>query len=265
MRIPITMCHGCGGGPRPLDAERFERYFAIARRLGFESISYDDLAAWRFEGAALPGRPIMFDFDHAAVSIRHQIMPVMAAAGYRGNLFVHTEPLEQMHAGPIPAHDERSYMTWDEIGELVAGGWHIGAHTHTHPNLSALAMKDPSGEAIAVELQTNDDLLRRRLGVVPRDFAFTGTSWSSQAYRLVQRRYRFGRLWIIGAMYEADGKAIRYADLVGAPGADEADGGPPAAARYITEQTPPHMLPAMELQELIHDYGAFEAYLTAAL
>ena len=62
-----------------------------------------------------------------------------------------------------------------------------------------------------------------------------------------------------------DGEAVRYADLVGVDGPDEADGGPPYAARYITEHSDPYRLPSMELQELIHDPSAFRRYLEGAL
>ncbi len=66
-------------------------------------------------------------------------------------------------------------------------------------------------------------------------------------------------------MYQADGKPIRYADLVGISGTDEMDGGPPYAARYITEETDPYKLPSMELNKLIHGYDAFRFYLSQAL
>jgi hypothetical protein len=47
-------------------------------------------------------------------------------------------------------------------------------------------------------------------------------------------------------MYNMDGKEMRYADVVGVPGADEADGGPPRAARYITRNSNPYRLPSMD-------------------
>ncbi len=76
----------------------------------------------------------------------------------------------------------------------------------------------------------------------------------------------FGRLWIVGTHYQADGREIRYADLVGAPGEDEADGGPPLAARYITRDSHPYRLPSMEIQRpLIYSPEAFRAYLEGAL
>lgn len=260
------MCHGVNlKREPPLDAKRIANCFRIAYEMAFESISYDQLAAWQSGEAPLPRRPIMLDFDHPAKSIRHEIQPIMQEFGFRGNLFIHTSPMEELYTGPMADFEARDWMTWEEIEELVNAGWLIGSHTHTHPNLSDLCAKDPSGEAVREELIKCDEILERELGVRPKDFAFTGTTWSSVAEREVKKRYRFGRLWIIGAMYEADGDHIRYADLVGLPGDDEPDGGPPCAARYITRQSHPYRLPSMELGYLIYDYDAFRNYLRGAL
>ncbi len=265
MRMPITMCHGISeGGDRPLTVDHLDRLMGIAAELGFQSATYDDLAAWRGGTGDMPGRAIMLDFDHPVRSMRHGVMEVLARYGFSGNLFINTTPLEQMYAGPFPTDDEREIMTWEEIGELMDAGWLIGAHTHSHPNLSALSVEDPTGGKLREELEKNDEMLNANLGVTPRDFAFTGTSWSSAAEREVAARYRFGRLWIVGRSYSANGEDIRYADLVGVPGPDEPDGGPPAAARYIRRDTNPYRLPSMELQALIHSPEAFRAYLEGA-
>jgi peptidoglycan/xylan/chitin deacetylase (PgdA/CDA1 family) len=262
MRIPITMCHGVYIKPqKPLDMEHLNTYFHMAAKMGFESISYDQLAAWFREEGSLPARPIMFDFDHTSKSIRHEIRPVMKELGFKGNLFIYTAPIEEMYSGKLPDFKDRQLMTWDEIGELMDDGWHIGAHTHTHPNLSELSAKDPTGEIIRGELIKNDTILKEKLGIVPKDFAFVGTSWSRIAEREVMKRYRLGRLWIVGSMYNADGAQIRYADLVGVPGEDEKDGGPPFAARYITMESHPFRLPSMEFEYLIYEYDAFQKYL----
>ena len=266
MRIPITMCHGVSHKRRaPLDPRHFANYFQIAAEMGFTSISYDDLAAWKNDDGSLPKQPIMFDFDHPAKSIWHEIHPIMQKYRFRGNLFINTGPMEEMYSGALPSFEARQWLTWDEIGRLMQEGWHIGSHTHTHPNLSDLSTRDPSGEAVRAELAKCDEILQRELGVVPEDFAFTGTTWSGIAEREVQKRYRFGRLWIIGSMYEANGGQIRYADLVGIAGEDEPDGGPPQAARYITKDSHPYRLPSMEMEYLIYEYDAFRRYLAGAV
>lgn len=198
--------------------------------------------------------------------MRYEVNDIMKRYGFRPTLFINTAGIEAMVKQPLPKLDERPFMTWDEVGELVKGGWYIGAHTVNHPNLSDLSVEDPTGGRIAEELDQNNDTIERRLGIKPRDFAFTGTSWSSQAEREVKKRYRFGRLWIISnRMYSVDGKDMRYADLVGVPGTDLPDGGPPTAARYITRDSNPHRLPSMDTNYIIHDPSAFRRYLEEAL
>ena len=265
-RIPITMCHGIrNSGKLPLTTDHLNRLVGIASELGFKSIDYNDLENWRNGKRGLPARPIMFDFDHPVTSMRYEVFDVLNRYDYRGSLFVNTAGIEEMHNGPIPERAERGFMTWDEIGELAEAGWLIGAHTVNHPDLSRLSREDPTGEKIQAELAECDATIERRLGFKPKDFAFTGTSWSSQAEKAVMKRYRFGRLWIIGSSYQVDGESIRYAALTGVEGPDEDDGGPPHAARYITRQSNPYRLPSMEIQGLIHSPAAFRRYLERSL
>ena len=262
MRIPITMCHGINpGGNFPLTADHFDSLIRVARDLGFESINYEQLAGWRDDRSELPDRPIMFDFDHPVASMRGDIHTVLGRHGYHGNLFINTGMMD-----PESKAYNADTVTWDQVRELVDFGWHIGAHTVTHPNLSALVAEDPDGERLEEELEGCDRRIEKELGAAPKDFAFTGTSWSSVAEARVKARYRFGRLWIVGTEYQADGETIRYADLVGVEGADEPDGGPPVAARYITRASNPYRLPSMVIQRsLIYTPVAFRSYLEGAL
>ena len=259
MRIPITMCHGISAeGEYPLSEEHFNALVQIARDMEFTSINYDELAAWRSGTGELPERPIMFDFDHPMKSMRHEMHAALDRRGYRGNLFINTGLMAGDGYGV-------ETMTWDEARELVELGWHIGAHTVTHPNLSELSREDPSGDKLRQELETCDATLKKELGLQPQDFAFTGTSWSSVAEKRVMERYRFGRLWFIGPEYQVDGEKMRVAELLGVEGEDEADSGPPMAARYIERDTPAYRLPSVEIQSpLLHSEEAFRAYLEGA-
>lgn len=253
------MCHGIRPDDQslPLTIEHFDKLMSIAAETGFTSINYDDLDAWRNDGGTLPKRPIMFDFDHAVTSML-EVDQVMSDYGFCGTLFVNTEPVGGMWKR-FPC------MSWEQLGLLMSRGWLIGAHTVTHPNLSRLFVEDPSGDRLRQELDDCDAAIERHLGVRPKDFAYTGTSFSTAAEAEVRKRYRFGRLWIVGSSYQIDGNEMRFADLVGVPGADEADGGPPSAARYITREYPAHRLPSMEIQGLIYEPDAFRRYLEGAL
>ncbi len=269
MRIPITMCHGIRTStssslPHPLPADHFDLLMGIAAEMGFQSINYDQLAAWRSGTGALPERPIMIDFDHPVPSMRGQVFDTLERYGFKGNLFIYTSPYDQTYSRPLVVASS-DHMTWDQVRELRDAGWHIGAHTISHPNLSELSAEDPSGDILREELDRCNAVIKENLGFQPTDFAFTGTSWSSQAEVEVKIRYRFGRLWFVGAEYQVDGNPMRVAELMRDPGPDEDDGGPPFAVRYITKDSDPYRLPSMELQSLIHHPDAFRRYLQGAL
>jgi peptidoglycan/xylan/chitin deacetylase (PgdA/CDA1 family) len=240
----------------PLDVAHFEGLIRIAAELKFTSISYDDLAAWR-AGGSLPERPIMLDFDHPNLSIHREVWPIMRTHGYKGNIFINTVSMEK--------ESRRRFMSWDDLGELLADGWQVGAHLHNHVSLAYLAKKDPTGRLIREQMETCDRIIETNLGVVPRDFAYTTTTWSAAAEREVQSRYRFARLWCVDSHMDTDEGPLRYADLLGVTGDDEDDGGPPVAARYITETTHPHRLPSMDFEYQIYEHDAFRRYLEGAL
>ena len=92
MRIPVTMCHGICGGERALDVPRFRQYLAMARDLGFRTISYEQLAAWRAGRAELPPRPFLFDVDHPVASVHRELLPLTEA------LFVVANPIPIKYA-----------------------------------------------------------------------------------------------------------------------------------------------------------------------
>ena len=224
--------------------------------MGFTSISYEDLAKWRAGKAKLPDNPIMFDFDHPDWSIGKVIEPIMSQYEYKGNLFINTSPMEKP--------DNPYYMKWEEIQHLVDLGWHIGSHTHNHFKLDYLTKKDPTGQAIREQLEICDALILKHLGIKTRDFAYIANTWSQVAEDEVRKRYRFARLWVTSEPYQTDKDQVRYADLVGADGNDENDGGPPYAVRYITEKTDPLKLPSMEMEHFIFEYDMFRNYLKGA-
>ncbi len=121
--------------------------------MGFESIGYDELAAWRDSVGILPEQPIMFDFDHSVGSMGYEVREVLAKYGYSGNLFIYTGSLDQTWTGARPGtSDTDDLLTWEELGTLRESGWSIGAHTSSHPDLSALSIKDPSGDMLREEL-----------------------------------------------------------------------------------------------------------------
>ena len=265
MKIPITMCHGIRNeGTNPLTVKHLETLISIAFEMEFNSITYDDLDSWFNDDISLPNNPIMFDFDHPMKNILDEVNPILSNYGYTGNLFMYTKPYDARYPKDLPWKTKEPHLSWNELRQLKDLGWNIGAHTISHPNLSDLSIKDPTGEQLRREIERSNQTIKDNLGFYPKDFAFTGTSWSSNAEIEIKKHYRFGRLWITGPNYNVDGNNVRYADLVGINGADELDGGPPYEARYITESTDRYKIPSMELQALIYKPLNFRRYIEMA-
>jgi peptidoglycan/xylan/chitin deacetylase (PgdA/CDA1 family) len=83
-----------------------------------------------------------------------------------------------------PAHPVTA-LTWEQVGVLQRSpGITIGAHTHTHVELPRA---DPG--RVADELLRPRDLIRERLGVSPRHFAYPRARWSRDAELQVKDVY----------------------------------------------------------------------------
>ena len=143
MRIPITMCHGVTDR---LTLERFEQYLRIARELEFSTINYDQLYAWLTGAGTLPARPLMIDVDHPVGSVPTDMFPLMEQHGFTGNLFVNTGYFQQ-RCEQSPVGDGQSLCaTWDQIRQLKASGWTIGA-PHAQPPQPVGAVGQRPGRA----------------------------------------------------------------------------------------------------------------------
>ena len=261
------MCHGLSPDhPEvPITKEYIYEIMSFCKKSGFTSINYNDLEGFMYHGSSLPSKPIMFDFDHPMLNILKGIAPIMSEFGYVGNIFVNTGFIDQKREEDLKQHNRTDIMSWDQVGEIIDLGWHLGAHTVTHPNLSKLVENDPDGKKIAWELDESNYILHKQLGIKAKDFAFTGTSWSQVAEDAVKERYRFGRLWIIGSDYQANGEVIKFSQLAGVECDDEDDGGPPFSARFINKKTHPYRLPSMDIQyPLMYGIDKFKRYLDNA-
>ncbi len=78
-------------------------------------------------------------------------------------------------------------LSWDELGRLQQAGWSIGAHTQTHPRLSAL-----SPDAAVQEVVGSADDIVRHLGMRPATFAYPYGSTSLAGIGAVRQHFQMG-------------------------------------------------------------------------
>jgi peptidoglycan/xylan/chitin deacetylase (PgdA/CDA1 family) len=90
------------------------------------------------------GRVFAVTFDDAYASVVSLAFPVLSQLGVPATVFVPTradrngvrdwEGIREW--SDTPWGNELSGASWSQLKELVAGGWEIGSHTRTHPDLT---------------------------------------------------------------------------------------------------------------------------------
>jgi peptidoglycan/xylan/chitin deacetylase (PgdA/CDA1 family) len=98
--------------------------------------------------AQAPGaKTLVVTFDDAYASVLAKALPILASLGAPATVFVPTayvagdQALEwasmEKWAGTAFA-DELRCMSWSDLRSLAEGGWEIGSHTSSHPDLTSL-------------------------------------------------------------------------------------------------------------------------------
>jgi glycosyltransferase involved in cell wall biosynthesis/peptidoglycan/xylan/chitin deacetylase (PgdA/CDA1 family) len=115
---------------------------------------------WREAGRPLPKKPILLCFDDAYADLTKHAFPVLERYGFHSVVFVISGAL-----GGVGSNGLR-IMTIEQIREWASRGVEIGAHTRTHPDLTALP-----DEAVSKEIRGSKEDLTTA-GLAPISFAY---------------------------------------------------------------------------------------------
>ncbi len=88
-------------------------------------------------------------------------------------------------AFPLAPDDENTFLSWDEVRALHAGGIEIGSHTVSHPILAELP-----AERIEQELRASSQAIADSVGERPQMFCYPHGSYNLQVKQIAQRHYR---------------------------------------------------------------------------
>ncbi|MBS1878049.1 MAG: polysaccharide deacetylase family protein [Actinobacteria bacterium] len=146
----------------------FERQMRLLKALRYRTISLEQLATALAAGEPLPKRTVVITIDD----------------GYRDNFEIARPVLERLRLGatlfPVSgqlgadndwnrseANRGRPMLSPEQLREMAADGFEVGAHTRTHPHLSGLP-----AETSAEEIAGSRSDLEAVLGAPVRTFAY---------------------------------------------------------------------------------------------
>jgi peptidoglycan/xylan/chitin deacetylase (PgdA/CDA1 family) len=151
-------------------------------------VTIDDVAALA-EGRGDGRDAVAVTFDDGYEDVYDHAFPILKERDLPATLYVSTAYVEERRSftfGGGGRDGGGPPLSWPQIEEMAASGLvTVGAHTHTHPDLTTL-----EAGAIGREMETSNDLIRRRLGAPPRHFAYPWNRVSPAARAAAARLYR---------------------------------------------------------------------------
>jgi peptidoglycan/xylan/chitin deacetylase (PgdA/CDA1 family)/GT2 family glycosyltransferase len=143
---PILMYHAFGKPGEAasryiLPAQRFKRQMAWLKWLRYHVLSLEDYLRYQAEDGLPPTRSVVITADDGYLDNYAVAYPILRRYGFPATIFLVSSSI-----GNANRWDEqglllrdRTLMSWTEIQEMVQGGMTFGAHTQTHPMLTAVS------------------------------------------------------------------------------------------------------------------------------
>ena len=124
----------------------------------------------------LPDNTIGISIDDADKSFYEVGWPKFKEMGFPVTLFVNTSTIHE---------NNKNYLNWDQIRELVNEGVSIGAHSHSHYHMADLSI-----EEVINEIEISNNIFLKELGSIPPLFAFPYGEANKEIINLL-KEYKF--------------------------------------------------------------------------
>jgi peptidoglycan/xylan/chitin deacetylase (PgdA/CDA1 family)/glycosyltransferase involved in cell wall biosynthesis len=170
--IPVLMYHKIPDAPLAtkhqiyVTKEQFEKHLAYFKKRKLTPITFADYlkyASGELPLREFPARPIILTFDDGYTDNYTNLLPLMQQYDYRGVLYLLGDfdvRYNQWDLAADPTEPRSDIMSRAQKQAFVAAGWEIGAHTLSHPRLTALPLPEAAAEiqrskmALETALQT---------------------------------------------------------------------------------------------------------------
>jgi len=130
---------------------------------------------------------VALTFDDGMRSIHSEALPIIRDRKIKAHLFLSTDAIRDDlgRKKSTNAFSDFEMLNWDELSELQECGFHIDAHTCSHPDLRQL-----SDQEIVGEFERCDERIKHRLGSAPHYFSYPFGFVDKRLEALSGARYR---------------------------------------------------------------------------
>lgn len=171
--VPVLMLHRVANSSSPelqrytLAPERLDRILLELRRLGYYSLSLDELHRHLGNRSEIPGRPLILTFDDGYQDFADTAWPIVRRNGFSAVSFIVSNRVGQSsdwdsHFGPT-----YPLMSVDEIQRLASEGCEFGSHLATHRSLDVIDNEACLREALESRIKITNWLGSAPIAVAP--------------------------------------------------------------------------------------------------
>ena len=199
VNVPTLYYHYIGNNPNPADKirdslsitpDKFEQEMAYLVKNGFNTISYDTLAAALKGNLVLPSKSLILTFDDGYVDFYVNAFPILRKLNIRATVFIPTGLMEQGY-----------YLQWSQIKEMDATGLiSFQAHSVNHVNLAGL-----SGDQLKYQISTSKKTLEEKLGKPVNFMAYPYGQSNPNVWNEVKKAGFLGAAGTWGGSLESEG------------------------------------------------------------
>ena len=157
----VFMYHKFGVSKYPSTSVSLDQLDAHIREFAKEKYSVEPLEFiidTILNDGELQNNTIGISIDDADKSFYEIGWPKFKDKGMPVTLFVNTSTIHE---------NNKNYLNWNQIRELINEGVSIGAHSHSHYHMSDLSI-----EEVRKEIETSNNIFLKELGRIPSLFAF---------------------------------------------------------------------------------------------
>ena len=175
----VFMYHKFGVSKYPstsVKIEQFDEHLKEFSKSKYSVESVEFIIDTIINDGDLPENTIGISIDDADKSFYEVGWPKFKEMGFPVTLFVNTSTIHE---------NNKNYLNWDQIRELVNEGVSIGAHSHSHYHMSDLSI-----EEVRDEIEISNNIFLKELGSIPSLFAFPYGEANEEIINLL-KEYKF--------------------------------------------------------------------------
>lgn len=183
IEIPIVMYHHFLEEPGRLgdyvvSPQQFEDDLAYLQKLGFTTVTTQDLIDYVDNGTPLPEKPVMITIDDGYESVYAYAYPILEQYGCKAVVAV-IGRFSQEYSHSSDHSVQYSHLTWDQIAEMSQSGL-IEFENHSYDlHDSSSGARQRSGEdaqhyrrRLSQDVLQTQELLEDAAGTTPQTFAY---------------------------------------------------------------------------------------------